>query len=152
MIRDPKKYCAALWDWDFLKPCFRETVIRVADLDGLLDDDGIIQKHGYVERYGHHLMFETTVPDREMTPGQMISHGQLVKVGFTIIYLWGPANVFPIRKVQIWREFEEQRRDASASVSKAALVKWVRKWFRWSSENHITPPLAKAFFDSPEIR
>ncbi|TAI59827.1 MULTISPECIES: hypothetical protein [Bradyrhizobium] len=152
MIRDPVKYCAALWDWDFLKPCFNGTAIRVADLDGLLDDEGIVQKHGYVERYGHHLLFETTVPDREMTSGQLRSHSSLVKVGFCVVYLWGVPNSFPIHKVQVWKEFEAQRGDVNVNVSEAGLVGWVCKWFRWSTQNPITPPLEPAFFDRAEVQ
>jgi hypothetical protein len=151
MIRDPVKYCAALWQWDFLRPCFCGTAIRVADLDGMLDDEGVVQKHGYVERFGHHLVFETTVPDREMTTGQFISHASLVRVGFSIIYLWGEPNSFPIRKVQVWKEFVEQPGEKIHSVSEAGLVSWVGKWFRWATQNPITPPLPPTFFAKPEI-
>lgn len=151
-IRDPVKYCAALWDWAFLKPCFIGTAIGVADLDGILDDEGVVQKHGYVERFGHHLVFETTVPlGRVMTVGQLRSHESLVRVGFSIIYLWGEANSFPIHTVQIWREFAEQAGEKYSNVSEAGLVGWVSKWFRWSTQNPITPPLAPAFFAKPEI-
>jgi hypothetical protein len=150
MIRDPVKYCAALWQWDFMLPVFHGTLIRVADLDGMLDADGIDQKHGYVERCGHHLVFETTVPpDREMTKGQLISHASLVKVGFSIVYLWGPPNCFPIHQVQIWKEFTEHAGDRLIDVSQVALVGWVRRWFMNATDNPITPPLAPEFFARP---
>lgn len=150
-IRDPEKYCAALWDWSFLKPCFLGTAIAAADLDGMLDEDGVVQKHGYVERLGHHLLFETTVPlNRDMTIGQMRSHESLVKVGFSIVYLWGQANSFPIHTVQVWKEFSPHPGNKIRNVGEAGLVSWVSKWFRWSTQNPIHPPLAFLFFTTSE--
>ena len=151
MIRDPVKYCAALWQWDFLRPCFHGTAIRIADLDGLLDDEGVVQKHGYVERFGHHLLFETTVPDREMTEGQAISHRSLIRIGFSILYLWGTPNSFPIRKVQVWKEFADHPNDPVLWISEAGLIGWVSKWFTFVNQNPITPPPSAAFFVKPEI-
>jgi hypothetical protein len=111
-IFDSQKYCAALWNWDFLMPCFCGTGIRVADLDGMLDDDRVVQKHGYVERGCHHSLFETTVPiERTIRTGQLRGHYALVRVGFSVIYLWGEPNRFPIYKMQIWREFKDQPND-----------------------------------------
>jgi hypothetical protein len=151
---DPKKYCESLWDWDFLRPCFyvegRSHGIGVADLDGVVGDEGsIVQKHGYVERFRHHLLFETTVPlEREIWKGQVISHAALVKIGFSVIYLWGKPNNFPLHKMQVWREFNDHPNDPVLDVTEARLVALVTKWFEHACQNPITPPPKNLFFRS----
>jgi hypothetical protein len=150
MIRDPVKYCAALWDWDFLRQCFVDN-IGVSDLDGLVDEGEIAAKQGYVERFCHHLLFEATnVPNRAIKPGQTRGHAALVKVGFSIIYLWGKPNVFPVGEVQLWREFEDKPRDPVQNASEAALVGLVRKWFLHACRYPITPPPQESFFIKTE--
>lgn len=65
------------FDWDFLKPAFKETKIEPMDYDAV------------VERKGHFLIFATNVPGKEINLGQRITLTNEWRRRSSIIHLEG---------------------------------------------------------------
>jgi hypothetical protein len=152
-IDRPQKYLEGIWDWGFLNEvCFPGTSPNygISDLDGFSDYEGIEPKQGYNHRRGHHLLIEAKDVNVRIKKGQLIYHADLTKIGFSIIYLWGKANTFPIRKLQWWREFRENPNEPRQEVSKDRLIELVCKWFQHADRYPISPPPEAAFYTSKE--
>jgi hypothetical protein len=141
-IRDPVGYCNSLWDWAFLNDCFGNTNIKVSDLDGFAssEDDHVEQKQGHVHRNGHWILFETKGNGVGITDGQKISHSDMARVGFTIVYLWGPAN--KPTAMQIWYEGLDRPEAVQSPVSLDDIHALVCRWFIYA--NRARAPLRAA--------
>jgi hypothetical protein len=132
-IRNPIAYVASLWDWSFLDDCFGVTRIKVSDLDGFAasNDDHVEQKQGHVHRNGHWIVFETKGYGVPITEGQFISHRDMARVGFTVVYLWGPAN--KPTAMQVWYEGLDHPQPVQEPVSLDDIHNLVRRWFVYAN-------------------
>ena len=112
-IRNMDDYLEQIWDWTFLNDCFGDTVIRVTDIDGL------------VERHGFFLMIETKKPTvTEIPRGQAIMFDHWRKDwrrSVLVIYGYPGAP----ERACIWPE------DA-VCVSEAGIHQFVSDWYGWA--------------------
>ncbi len=115
-IRDPEKFCAALWDWGFLDGCFGGTKIRVTDVDG------------FVERNGHYLVIEAKSSGASIPFGQAIMFRQM-QAGkrHTVILLWGTPPIPEFIQV-----FGPKGTTQIMPSSQEHLQKWVSNWFEYA--------------------
>jgi hypothetical protein len=142
-INDPVRYCASLWDWSFLDDCFGATRIRVSDIDGFASpyDDHVEQKQGRVHRNGHWIVFETKGDGVEIPLGQRRDHRDLVRVGFTVVYLWGQPN--DPTAMQVWYEGKTHPENQIQPVTLADIHDLVCRWFIYAN-THTAPVNRKA--------
>lgn len=149
-IRDPVAYCASLWDWSFLDDCFGTTGIRVSDVDGYASpyDDRVEQKHGRVHRYGHWIIFETKGDGVAIPWGQSRDHRDLVRVGFTVVYLWGRPN--DPTAMQVWYEGKHHPESLIRPATLADIHDLVCRWFRFAN-THVAPVNRRSLPSSPPL-
>jgi hypothetical protein len=152
-INNAEAYVRSLWDWSFLDDCFvdngKKTGIKVSDFDGFgsAHDDHIEQKQGHVHRNGHWILIEAKPDGYIIDPndGQYKSHRDLVRVGFTVVHLFGEAN--RPRAMQAWYESRPKPSEIMRPASLTDIHDFVSRWFVFANThlapiNWIMPPRA----------
>jgi hypothetical protein len=147
MIQDPIKFAASHWNWDFLAEagCFKEAgpKFKAADIDGLIaDEHGVVTREGIIHRanqtasirrwHGHWLLFETKADRAQIKRAQEWNYSDLVRVGFTIIFIWGEPNA--PTSLQVWKEGRPEKEPLEEPVTQLHICRWVRRWFLWASK------------------
>lgn len=125
-IHNLDSYIAALWDWGFLDKCF-DYGIRVSDLDGI------------VERNGWCLVIEAKGPGRAVPTGQRKMFAALVKLGFTVLVVWGKAN--KPQHMQVWYP-HRRAPEKQVPATEDSIRDIVERWFRWANANGSIEALA----------
>jgi len=111
-IRNIDTYVSQIWDWSFLNDCFKQTKIRVTDIDGMVESDG------------HFLMIETKMPDEPIPLGQDIMFEHFVSSGQNqVLIIWGYRNN-PVQ-AQFWGK-------NPFAVNEKGIKAIVARWFEYA--------------------
>jgi hypothetical protein len=141
-IESAEKFKASFWDYGRFNKCFYPTNIRISDVDGFayIAGDRIQYKAGFVHRKAHFLLLENK--DHDGVPikdASIIAHTDLVQLNFTIIYLWGQANCFPVERMRIWRSQQARPQDDELDVTESRLCEAIRNWFLFADAHPADP-------------
>lgn len=117
MIHNLDAYVHALWNWDCLDGCFGDTLIKVGDIDGI------------VERNGHFLLIEAKGNDKQIGKGQRILLDHLVDIGcFSTLVVWGKPQ--EPTAIELTTEFGKRRMYRPADIR--IMREIVSSWFRFA--------------------
>ena len=110
-INNRQLYEDGIWDWGFLNECFQGTKIRITDIDGA------------VERNGKFLFIETKHPGANIPIGQEIFFNKQVKLGNSVMYVWGNKNK-PQRIRVVTPHIDKTFDEASEQIMKDIVSQW----------------------------
>ena len=127
-IRNLEVYENSFWDWTPYNSCFGDTMIRISDVDGI------------VERKGKFLFLETKRPDELLTIGQRRLHDALRETGlFWVLVIRGERNT-PINYSLRIKGMPEEKKNVTGEDE---IKKVVQKWFKWADIKQKTPTRSK---------